>query len=347
MSEDDGVTIRVSPNAAARPRMKEVAALAGVSVATVSRALAGSPLVTADTREAVENAVRQAGYTLNQAGRGLRLQVSHRILILLPTLSNPFFAEIVQGLDEKAQKSGFSVLVGSTEGSLEREDRLARQLLSGAADGLVLLTGRMPHALRGPAAATHQIVAVSEQVPDSTVPLVGIDNKSAAHDATRHLIDLGHRRIAHIAGPRGNILTRLRIAGYRAALREKGLAFDPGLVVGSDFTAEAGSRAMQNLLERAPRPTAVFCANDDTALGAISVAKQAGLAVPADLSVVGFDDISYAAFSDPPLTTIRQPRRRFGQLAAAILLDEMPAKGAVTLPYEMVLRRSTGTPRRR
>ena len=123
--------------------MKEVAALAGVSVATVSRALAGSPLVTAETRAAVENAVRQAGYTLNQAGRGLRLQVSHRILILLPTLSNPFFAEIVQGLDEKAQKSGFSVLVGSTEGSLEREDRLARQLLSGAADGLVLLTGRM------------------------------------------------------------------------------------------------------------------------------------------------------------------------------------------------------------
>jgi LacI family transcriptional regulator, repressor for deo operon, udp, cdd, tsx, nupC, and nupG len=326
--------------------MKEVATLAGVSVATVSRALARSPLVTDETREAVEKAVRQAGYTLNQAGRGLRLQVSHRILVLLPTLSNPFFAEIVQGLDEKAQKSGFSVLVGSTEGSLEREDQLARQLLSGAADGLVLLTGRMPHALRGLASTGQRIVAVSEQLPDSKIPLVGIDNKSAAQDATRHLIELGHRRIAHIAGPRGNILTRLRIAGYRAALRERGLAFDPALVTDSDFTAEAGSRAMQILLQQSPRPTAVFCANDNTTLGAIAAAKQAGLAIPADLSVVGFDDIRYADFSDPPLTTVRQPRHRFGQLAAAILLDEIPAS-AMKLPYEMVLRRSTSAPRRR
>src|SRR5262249_47757861 len=147
--------------------------------------------------------------------------------------------------------------------------------------------------------------------------------------------------------PHGNILTRLRIAGYRAALRESGLRFDPDLVVGSDFTAEAGSRAMQILLQRSPKPTAAFCANDDTALGAISVAKQAGLAVPPGLPVVGSDDISSAAFSDPPLTTVRQPRRRFGQLAAAILLDEMPASGTVTLPYEMVLRRSTGAPRHR
>jgi LacI family repressor for deo operon, udp, cdd, tsx, nupC, and nupG len=342
-----GVTNRISGNGAARPRMKEVAALAGVSVATVSRALAGSPLVNAETREAVERAVRQAGYTINQAGRGLRLQVSHRILVLLPTLSNPFFAEIVQALDEKAQKSGFSVLVGSTEGSLEREDRLARQLLSGAADGLVLLTGRLPQALRRSMAAGHRIVAVSEQVPDSWIPLVGIDNKEAAQDATRHLIELGHRRIAHIAGPRGNILTRLRLAGYRAALRAHGLPFDPDLVVGSDFTVEAGSRAIQQLLQRAPRPTAVFCANDDTAFGAMAVAKQGGLAVPADLSLVGFDDIGYAAFSDPPLTTIRQPRRRFGQLAAAILLDEVPAGESLTLPYEMVLRRSTTAPRHR
>lgn len=327
--------------------MKEVAALAGVSVATVSRALAGSPLVSAETREAVESAVRRAGYTINQAGRGLRLQVSHRLLVLLPTLSNPFFAEIVQALDERAQKSGFSVLVGSTEGSLEREDRLARQLLSGAADGLVLLTGRLPQALRRPIVAGQRIVAVSEQVPDTTIPLIGIDNKSAAQDATRYLIELGHRRIAHIAGPQGNVLTRLRIAGYRAALRASGLPFAPDLVAGSDFTVESGSRAMQLLLQRTPRPTAVFCANDETAFGAMAMAKQAGLAVPADLSVVGFDDIGYAAFSDPALTTIRQPRRRFGQLAAAILLDEMPASGTVTLPYEMVLRRSTTAPRRR
>jgi len=346
MSEDGGVTTSVRPNMAARPRMTEIAALVGVSVATVSRALAGSPLVTVETREAVERVVRQAGYTINHAGRGLRLQVSHRILVLLPTLSNPFFAEIVQGLDEKAQKSGFSVLVGSTEGSVERENALARQLLSGAADGLVLLTGRIPHALRGPA-ATQRIVAVSEQVSDTTVPMVGIDNKSAARHGTRHLIELGHRRIAHIAGPRGNILTRQRLAGYRAALRASGLPFDPDLVVDGDFSVEAGGRAMQILLQRAPRPTAVFCANDDSALGATAVAKQAGLAIPADLSVVGFDDIGYAAFFDPPLTTIRQPRRQFGQLAAAILLREMPASGAVMLPYEMVLRRSTRPPRSR
>jgi LacI family repressor for deo operon, udp, cdd, tsx, nupC, and nupG len=329
------------PKMMAKPKMKDIADLAGVSTATVSRALAGSPLVAEETRLSVEEIVRRTGYTVSQAGRGLRLQASRQILVLLPTISNPFFAEIVQGIDEEAQKSGYSILIGSTEGSVERERLLARQLRSGAVDGLVLMTGRLPAILAGLSDATSRIVVVSEQLPEAGFCTIGIDNPAAARVATLHLVELGHRRIAHIAGPPGNVLTGQRLAGYRAALDASGIGFDRALVASGDFTVISGSRAMGRLLALGERPTAVFCGNDDMALGAMSAARQAGLAIPRDLSIVGFDDLDYAAFIDPTLTTIRQPRRRFGQLAAAKVIVPDGSFAAQTLAFELVVRGST------
>ncbi len=327
-----------------RPRMRDIADLAGVSVATVSRALSGSPLVVEETRLAVESIVRRTGYTINHAGRGLRLQASRQILVLLPTIANAFFAEIVQGVDAEAQKAGYGILVGSTEGSSEREETLARQLLSGAVDGLVILTGRVPALLAGPEFA-HRLVMVSEEGGHG-IETIGIDNEAASREATSYLIGLGHRRIAHIAGPCGNILTRQRQAGFQSACREAGLNADP--IASGDFSAASGSRAMAELLTR-HAPTAVVCANDDMALGAMAEARAQGLLIPRDLSVVGFDDLPYAAFFDPPLTTIRQPRRRFGELAAATLITGAAGVAGVAgpgtrLPYSLIIRASAAPP---
>lgn len=317
--------------------MKDIADLAGVSVATVSRALSGSPLVVEETRLAVEDIVRRTGYTINHAGRGLRLQASRQILVLLPTISNPFFAEIVQGVDAEAQKSGYGILVGSTEGSALRENTLARQLLAGAVDGLVILTGRVPKILAGTDSAAH-LVMVSEEGDDDAIDTISIDNVAAAREATAYLLSLGHRDIAHVAGPEGNILTGQRLQGYREALAAAGIAPDPQRIAHGDFSVASGSRAMARLLEQG-RPTALFCANDDMALGAMAEARARGLVVPHDLSVVGFDDLPYAAYFDPPLTTISQPRRRFGELAAEVLI-----KGAqrqrTRLPFQLQIRAS-------
>lgn len=326
---------RMTDPSAARPKMEDIARLAGVSVSTVSRALAGSAKVTGDTRERIEAAVRQTGYVVNQVAQGLRLQRSRQLLVLLPTIANPFFPEIVQGIAEAAGAAGYGVLVGSTEGDAAREALLARQLLTGVVDGLVLLTGRIPAGLDLPTAAG-QVVAVSETIAGALLPTIAIDNEAAAATAVGHLRDLGHRRIAHIAGPPGNVLTAQRVRGWRLA-QNAAEALD--LPVFGDFTMASGEAAMKILLARKPRPSAVFCANDEMAIGAIKAARDAGLRVPDDVSIVGFDDISYAAFTDPPLTTIRQPRREFGRAAVAVLLDG--AVPVARMGYELIIRRST------
>ncbi len=326
---------RMTEPPAGRTRMEDIARLAGVSVSTVSRALAGSPRVTGDTRERIEAAVRETGYVVNQVAQGLRLQRSRQLLVLLPTIANPFFAEVVQGIEEAAGAAGYGVLVGSTEGDPAREAVLARQLLTGVVDGLVLLTGRLPDGLDAPARAG-QVVAVSETIEGIDLPTAAIDNQAAARAAVDHLIALGHRRIAHIAGPRGNVLTAQRIAGWSVAAGR-----DAALVFG-DFTMASGEAAMADLLARSSSPTAVFCANDEMAIGAIKAARDAGLRVPEDLSVIGFDDISFAAFTYPPLTTIRQPRRAFGAAAVAALLD---GHSPPNLAYTLIIRASTAPPK--
>lgn len=313
---------------APRPKMEDIARLAGVSVSTVSRALSGSPLVTGETRRRIEAAVQNTGYVVNQVAQGLRLQRSRQVLVLLPTIANPFFAEVVQGVEEAAQVAGFGVLVGSTEGSTAREAALARQLLTGGVDGLILLTGRAPAGL----ADSAEVVVVSEAIAGRKWPTVGIDNEAAAAAAVAHLRTLGHRQIAHIGGPPGNVLTTQRMCGWRGVV-----GGDVGDPVHGDFTMASGEAAMRGLLARSPRPTAVFCANDEMAIGAMKAIRSAGLSVPGDISVVGFDDISFAAFTDPPLTTIRQPRRALGRAAIAALLDPV-GRGRLVLPFELVVR---------
>lgn len=314
-----------------RLRMADIARIAGVSVTTVSRALSGSALVTEETRRVVADAVGRTGYVVNNVAANLRTQRSRQVLAMVPSIANPFFAAVLLGLEEALAEQGFSLLVGNTADVAAREADLARQLLTGNVDGLVLLTGRLPAGLEAA-----RIVAISEHVPDPRVPSVGIDNFAAARAIVQHLRDLGHRDIAHIAGPSGNVLTDQRRRGYEA------LCGRP-VVVPGDFTIASGETAMATLLRGKSRVTAVFCSNDEMAIGAIKTAKAAGLRVPADLSVAGFDDIEFAAAYDPALTTIRQPRRDMGRAAAALLLDMLDGKPAdsVVLPATLIVRDST------
>jgi LacI family repressor for deo operon, udp, cdd, tsx, nupC, and nupG len=334
---------------AARPRMTDIARIAGVSVATVSRALAGSPRVTGETKARIEAAVRDTGYVVNRMARSLRLQQARQVFVMVPNIANPFHASVLLGAEEAAMAAGFHVLIGNTAGDPARAEEHARQLLTGAVDGMLLLGGRMPEPLKAPA-LRQRVVAVIEPVAAPGVPVVEIDNTAGAREAVRHLIGLGHRRIAHIGGSPGTTATPKRFAGYVAALEDAGIAPRPELVRYGVFSIATGAEQMAELLELPDLPTAVFCGSDEIAMGAIRTIKQARLRVPEDISVVGFDNIYFAAVTDPPLTTIDQPAKQLGFEAMRLLADRLAGaagpKHGVTVPYRLVVRASTAPPRR-
>jgi LacI family repressor for deo operon, udp, cdd, tsx, nupC, and nupG len=331
-----------------RPTMADIARRAGVSVSTVSRALGGSALVTAETRARIAQLAGSAGYVPNQVARGLRLQRSRQILVILPTIANPFFGEIVLGIEEEAQAHGYGVLVGNTMGDQAREDGLGRHLMTGAVDGVVLLTGRVPAPLAEN--ARDRVVTISERVRANGVAHVSIDNDAAADAAVGHLLALGHRRIAHITGRSGSSVAEQRKQAYRAALLRAGIEAPESWIAGGTFTFESGEAAMHRLLDLPERPSAVFCSSDEMAIGAVKAARSRALDVPRELSICGFDDIPFAAAFEPPLTTIRQPRRAMGRNAAAMLIDRLAdartPRRDCQLPYELIVRASTVPPAR-
>ena len=332
--------------------IEDVAEHAGVSIATVSRALHKPHVVSETTREKVQTAIAATGYTANVMARNLRLNRSGMILLLVPDIGNPFFSEILSGIERGASKAGYNVLIGDTQNEPEREATYAAYLRSNQADAMILLNGRLPAPLANtPRGIIPPVVIACERIPGCNLPTVIIDNEKAAFSATKHLLDLGHSRIAHIAGPASNILTTDRVAGYRRALSSSGIEANPSLIYSGDFSIESGISAARALLKDIKnRPTAFFCASDGMAIGVIVAAKELGLRVPHDVSVVGFDDIHLAANYDPPLTTVRQPRRRLGEQAISLLLARLdktgtipePAENPVIVPTELIIRQSTG-----
>jgi LacI family repressor for deo operon, udp, cdd, tsx, nupC, and nupG len=281
--------------------------------------------------------------------RGLRLQQARQVFVIVPNIANPFHASVLLGAEEAAVAAGFHVLIGNTAGDPARAEEHARQLLTGAVDGMLLLGGRMPEPLKAPA-LQQRLVAVIEPVAAPGVPVVEIDNRAGGREATRHLIGLGHRRIGHIGGSPATTATPKRFAGYAEALAEAGLAARPELVRYGPFSIATGAEQMAELLELPEPPTAVFCGSDEIAMGAIRTIKQARLRVPENISVVGFDNIYFAAVVDPPLTTIDQPARRLGFEAMRLLAERLAGIAGprgVTVPYRLIVRASTAPPPRR
>lgn len=327
--------------------MADIARLADVDVSTVSRALTDSSRVTEETKERIRKIVEETGYVVNHGARMLRSRMAGNILVILPNIASTFFPEVVLGIEEAVQKQGMSVIIGSTQYDLARENALAQQLLNGATDGIILLTGHLPEVLRNFSGFERRVVAVSRSVENVVIPYVNIDNEKAMEVAVKHLISRGYTDIAHIGGPRQSPTFIARINGYERAMKEAGLGRAIRVVDGQSFNIEAGRVLMERILASGPIPQAITCASDEMAMGAIRAARKHGLRVPDDVAFVGFDDISFAAVYEPALTTIRTPRRKMGELGAQMLLKNLKTSGAkpksVIVDHELIVRESCGS----
>jgi LacI family transcriptional regulator, repressor for deo operon, udp, cdd, tsx, nupC, and nupG len=338
---------KVPGRAAAPATIRDVASELGMSVATVSRALSQPELLRPETRERVLSVVAKLGYRPNVLARSLRRGQTHAIVLVVPKLST-FFLEIFAGAEEAAQTAGLAVLLGNSDGKPEREEAYFDQVISGRADGIILLTGALPPAYANGKRALPPLVAVLERLPGHDTPVIRIDHRAASAEITRHLIDLGHRRIAHIAGSPHAASTEHRTSGYKDALSAAGIPYDEDLVAPGDFSMQSGADAMDRLLKLDSPPTAVFAGNDEMAFGAVKSARVHGLSVPEDLSIAGFDDQTTAAFYNPPLTTIHTPCREIGRRATQELIEQIAGRDVareIVLPTKLVVRDSTASPR--
>ncbi len=333
----------------------EVAKRAGVSTATVSRVLSEPSVVAPATRRKVLQAIERLGYEPNATAKNLRMLRTGKLLVTVPDISNPFFSLIIQGIEDAAQREGYSVLVGDTQHAEKREERYAMMLKRKEADGLIFLGHRLPKEaaslIRQMAPRCAPVVNGCEFSQTLGIPSVHIDNAKAAYEAMDHLYGLGHRRIGIVTGPLVSPLSRDRLNGATSrAKKEK--AEREFIVMHGDFSIESGAAAAERLLGRSQRPTAIFCFNDEMAMGVLEVAHRLGVRVPAQLSVVGFDDIRFAAHTAPPLTTIAQPTRQIGEGTVRLLLGILAGGGdaetpeSVTLPHKLVVRASTAPPPR-
>lgn len=323
--------------------IREVAAIAGVSIATVSRALQQPDKVRPETRKKVFDAVKQANFVPNAQAASFRRQSNKTVILLVRDIGNPFYLEIYKGVEEAASEAGYKVLMGDARNDENRVANHIDMVRQKHADGLILMTGQFPSDLVDQSEALPPIVIASETVAGVALPTVKVDNRAASRDAVRYLIDAGHRNIAHLAGPVPESLAQERFDGYRDALEQAGIAYSEGLVVTGDYSIEAGRQAIAGLLENGISFTAIFASSDQMAIGAISELRGRGLSVPADISVIGFDDIIFANAFEPPLTTVRQPRQEMGRKAMALMVDRLNGKRTtetIVLETELVVRGS-------
>jgi DNA-binding LacI/PurR family transcriptional regulator len=338
-----GEARRAAPRRASR--IYEVARSAGVSIATVSRVANASGSVRPRTAARVHAAMLRLDYRPHALARGLAAHRSRTIGLLISDILHPYFADIVRGAQAQAELSQYAVLLGDASVHTAQTDVLVQRLLERRVDGLIVASDRTT--------TEYAIQLRSEDVPVVCINgsraqfprAVQIDNHAGAALAIEHLVALGHRRIAHVAGPTGTATRDERLAGYRAALKLSGLRYDADLVAPGLGRLEESRDAARRLLGLVDPPTAIFAYNDRSAIGCYQAIRAAGLRVGADVSVVGFDDIIMAEWVEPPLTTVRQPRIEMGRIAVDLLLAELNGADSpdhVVVRPELVVRGSTG-----
>lgn len=330
-----------------RATIRDVAQEAGVSVATVSRVLNRSAPAREETRSRVVAAAEKLHYAPNGTARSLVTRRTRVLGVLLPDLYGEFFSELIRGIDEAAQEGGYHLLV-SISHNHRRELRAALRAMHGRVDGCLLMSpGADPGAVLSDLPRSLPVVLLNSRADSAARERITVDNFGGALAMTRRLLADGHRAVAFIRGPDGNADGDERLRGYRAALEERGLEPRPAWEAPGDFTESGGHLAASRLLEIRPRPTAVFAANDSMAIGALSAFREAGLRVPDDVALAGFDDIPIARYVSPPLSSVHVPIRSLGAAAVrrvvgALEEDEPSRDHHETLPTEIVLRASTG-----
>lgn len=330
--------------------IKDVARAAGVSPSTVSRALNDSPLIREETKARIRRIAEELGYERNELARGLVMGASGAVGLVIPDITNPFFAEVTRGVGEVAHAQGYGVILCNTEEDPDRERSYIGLLRRKRVDGLILtsVTAEDPY-LKTLARSKMPFVLVSRSSKVVDAPYVGVDDRLGGRLAVEHLVELGHRDIAFIGGPAGVQSCLDRLAAFEAVLVERGIPVREEWIGFSDFTQESGYKVALRYLSGKKRPTAVFAANDVVALGVLQAADELGLSVPEDLSVVGYDDISYAALPRIQLTTVAQPSFDMGKIAAEWLLSTLRGRPQRRLyrllTPKLVVRRTTAPPR--
>ena len=325
--------------------IKDIALEAGVSTATVSNALRNSGRVSEATRRRVLAAAEKSGYTPNRLAANLRTSRSGNIVVIIPDVADTLNGQIIDGIERVARSHGYSVLLGNTRGSPRREREFAEMTRSRQADGIILMSHRMPFDASGGIDELPPLVNGCEDTGIAGIPRVAVDDVKAAEDATQHLLDLGHRHIAVVTGDMESASSRARLGGFRRAMHGAGLEVGPDQVVFGNYLPEDGERAARQLMAQRSRPTAVFCFSDEMAMGCMHALRELGFDVPRDVSVMGFDGIPFSRYMVPPLTTIAQPTEEIGAACARILLGliegETPDRLTTYLPHELVVRGST------
>ena len=340
----------IRPSRGSHTTLKELAARAGVHASTISRVANGDPRlrIAPATRDRIEALLRETQYRPNGIARSLKLRQTFVLGVVVPDVTNPFFASMYRGIEDAALPRGYSVVLCNTDGSPDRERSQLQMLLERRVDGFILASAYLNDAnVRRLRADNVPHVLANRYSDEHLDAFVGSDDHAGARLVTAHLLELGHTRVGHLSGPRAVSTSVQRLRGYQAALAEAGIPFDGELVVESGYMEEGGLRAAERLLALPPdrRPTAVFAVNDLAALGLYSAARRLGLRIPADVAVAGYNDIAHAGNLDPALTTIQVPVHEMGVVAAGLLIDqvesgELTSRRVVFAP-QLVVRGST------
>ncbi len=331
--------------------IKDIARAAGVSHPTVSRALANSPLVAPATRERIQRIARELGYTPSAIARGLASRRTATLGLVVTTIADPFIAEVAQGIEQTALDHGYSVILCNCNAEPERELACVRSLHEKRVDGIIVTSSRVGSLYVDLLSELGvPIVLINNQHAGRYVYSIRTDDVAGGRLVGEYLAGLGHRRIAYIAGPSSAHSSAERLEGCRAALHERGLDIPTEWAVPGTGNPDGGQAGVARLLASASRPSAIFCYNDMTAFGALSALKEAGVRVPQDISLIGYDDIAFARLVDPPLTTVAQAKYTLGQQATLTMLDllrragEPAPQGDVVLAPALVVRATCGPP---
>ncbi|MGM0499227.1 MAG: LacI family DNA-binding transcriptional regulator [Bacillota bacterium] len=309
--------------------IKDIAKEADVSITTVSRVLNDKPDVGDDTRAKILKIIEEMNYNPNSVARGLVMQKTHTIGLIIPDISNPFFPQIVRAVEDKAQELGYSVIFFNTDNHLERERKAVELFKSKQVDGLIVsLSLGNEEILKNLKAANYPVVQIDRSVLDHSYPLVSIDNQKSAYKMVEYLLKKGHKKIAHISGDLNTTTARERLSGYKKALKNYKVEINEDYIIEGDYTQDSAYQAMQNLLKLEVRPTAVFAANDLSAAGVYKAVFAADLKIPEDIAVAGHDDINLASLLKPELTTMRQPKYKMGERAVTVLLEMINSENA-------------------
>jgi LacI family repressor for deo operon, udp, cdd, tsx, nupC, and nupG len=329
-------------------RIADVARLAGVSTATVSRVLSEPGKVRQKTYDLVMEAVRRSGYIPNSTAQKLRTRRTMSVLVVAPRLTNPVFAEILCGVDDELTQSGYGIIIGNLDNRREREARYVDLALSRQVDGVLLLTGYVPeNGKRDMRESGLPMVAMCAAIEDDAIPNVVVQDREASHRAVEYLAGLGHRRFGYISGTPSSIIERERFRGFQEGIEATGFSRDDLVRWEGPFVFSTGVAAAESFLRMKDRPTGIFAACDESAIGFIKRVREERIRVPQDVSVIGFDGIEFADYTEPTLTTFRQPLHELGCAGADVLLrlirnDMRPEDWNIRLPLTLLERDTTG-----